>query len=147
MEETLELLGQGVEAFRAEALASIPPVSASEPRKRFKAINRKQLMIRPVDVEKLVEEDDPVRAIWAMVCELDWSRFEDEAVGVNWPGQEDVIAGLRDGERQCKEFESHCVGFGSADTHTAVLKNLQVVSARWQLGEEDVLDVVHGTRT
>src|SRR5437016_12946649 len=66
-----------------------------------------------------------------------WSRFEDEAVGVNWPGQEDVIAGLRDGERQCKEFESHCVGFGSADTHTAVLKNLQVVSARWQLGEED----------
>jgi transposase len=78
MEETLELLGQRVEAFRAEAAASTQTASASEPRKRFKAINRKQLMIRPVDVEKLVEEDDPVRAIWAMVCELDWSRFEDD---------------------------------------------------------------------
>ena len=52
--------------------------SLQEPRKRFKTINRKQLMIRPVDVEKLVEEDHPVRAIWAMVCELDWSRFEEE---------------------------------------------------------------------
>src|SRR2546426_12196247 len=78
MEETLELLGQGVEAFRAEASASTQAASGSEPRKRFKAINRNQLMIRPVDVEKLVEEDDAVRAIWAMVCELDWSRFEDD---------------------------------------------------------------------
>jgi len=78
MEETLELLGQGVEAFRAEASASTQTASGSEPRKRFKAINRNQLMIRPVDVEKLVEEDDAVRAIWAMVCELDWSRFEDD---------------------------------------------------------------------
>src|SRR5882724_8072600 len=55
MEETLELLGQGVEAFRAEASASTQTASGSEPRKRFKAINRNQLMIRPVDVEKLVE--------------------------------------------------------------------------------------------
>src|SRR2546425_11351840 len=78
MEETLELLGQGVEAFRAEAPASTQTTSASEPRKRFKAIKRNQLMIRPVDVEKLVEEDDPVRAIWRMVSGLDWSRFEDD---------------------------------------------------------------------
>jgi transposase len=57
----------------------IPPststVPEQEPKKRFKAINRNQLMMRPVDVEKLVEEDHPVRAIWAMVCQLDWSRF------------------------------------------------------------------------
>jgi transposase len=78
MGETLDLLGVEVEAFGAEPSASMPAASAVEPRKRFKAINRNQLMIRPVDVEKLVAEDDPVRAIWAMVCELDWSRFEDE---------------------------------------------------------------------
>jgi transposase len=49
-----------------------------EPRKRFKTIDRKQLMMRPVDVENLVEEEHPVRAIWAMVSQLDWSGFEQE---------------------------------------------------------------------
>lgn len=78
MEETLELLGEDLEAFRAEASASTQITTEEEPRKRFKPINRNQLMIRPVDIEKLVKEDDPVRAIWAMVCELDWSRFEDD---------------------------------------------------------------------
>jgi len=78
MEEALELLGEGLEALGAEASASTQIRSEEEPRKRFKLINRNQLMIRPVDVEKLVEADHPVRAIWAMVCELDWSRFEDD---------------------------------------------------------------------
>lgn len=79
MEETLELLGQALERFRVEA--SSPPIentSEQEPKKRFKPINRHQLMIRPVDVEKLVEEDHTVRAIWVMVCQLDWSRFEED---------------------------------------------------------------------
>ena len=76
MEEKLELLGEGLEGFRAES-SWRPIASEEEPRKRFKLINRNQLMIRPVDVERLVEEDHPVRAIWAMVCGLDWSRFED----------------------------------------------------------------------
>jgi transposase len=79
MGEMLEFSGQSVETWQAEgAPGSTPIASEQEPRKRFKAINRNQLMIRPVDVEKLVEEDHPVRAIWAMVCRLDWSRFEDE---------------------------------------------------------------------
>ena len=78
MEEVLELLGEGLEALGAEASASTQIRSEEEPRKRFKLINRNQLMIRPVDVEKLVEADHSVRAIWAMVCELDWSRFEDD---------------------------------------------------------------------
>jgi len=52
--------------------------TATESKKRFKAINRNQLMMRTVDVEKLVSEADPVRAIWSMVCELDWTRFEEE---------------------------------------------------------------------
>ena len=32
--------------------------------------------MRPLDVEKLVAEDHPVRAIWAMVSKLDMSRLE-----------------------------------------------------------------------
>jgi transposase len=44
-------------------------------RARLKAINRKQLVLRPVDVEKLVEDDHAVRAIWELVGQLDLSRF------------------------------------------------------------------------
>lgn len=47
-------------------------------KKRFRGINRNQLMIRPVDVEKLIAEDHVVRGIWVMVCQLDWSRFEED---------------------------------------------------------------------
>jgi transposase len=78
MEERLGLLGEDLEAFRAEGSASTQMTSEEAPRKRFRPVNRNQLMIRPVDVEKLVEEDHPVRGIWAMVCGLDWSRFEEE---------------------------------------------------------------------
>ena len=41
----------------------------------MKPINRKQLIWRTVDVERLVEEDHPVRAIWEMVGRLDLGRF------------------------------------------------------------------------
>jgi transposase len=79
MEETLELLGEGLEALRSEASESTTQITGEEKSiKRFKPINRNQLMIRPVDIEKLVEEDHPVRAIWAMVCQLDWDRFEED---------------------------------------------------------------------
>ena len=74
MQEMLGLLPEQLETLRAEG----PPTAGSlelEARKRFRAINRSQLMMRPVDVEKLVEASHPVRSIWAMVCQLDWSRF------------------------------------------------------------------------
>src|SRR5260370_8165326 len=51
---------------------------ALQPKKRFRAIDRNRLMMRPVGVEKLVEETHPVRGIWGLVCELDWSRFEED---------------------------------------------------------------------
>ena len=44
-------------------------------RVRVKSINRKQMLLRSIDVEKLVEEDDPVRAIWEMVGQLDLSAI------------------------------------------------------------------------
>jgi transposase len=42
---------------------------------RFKLIERKQLLLRAVDVERLVSEQHPVRAIWALVSQLDVAPF------------------------------------------------------------------------
>jgi transposase/Zn-finger protein len=52
-----------------------PSVGEQPPRVRRKEINRQQLLLRPVEVEKLVEEDHPVRAIWEMVGRLDLEPF------------------------------------------------------------------------
>ena len=42
---------------------------------RVRAINRQQLLLRAVDVERLVAEDHPVRAVWEFVGRLDLGRF------------------------------------------------------------------------
>jgi len=42
---------------------------------RSKPINRQQLLLRPVEVEKLVEEDHPVRAIWELVGRMNLEPF------------------------------------------------------------------------
>jgi transposase len=44
-------------------------------RRRLKPIDRKQLVLRPVDVERLIEDDHPARAIWELVGQLDLSRY------------------------------------------------------------------------
>jgi transposase len=79
MQEMLGLLGEQLETLRAEGSPGVTAAPVElEARKRFRAINRSQLMMRPVDVENLVEAAHPVRAMWAMVCQLDWSRFEED---------------------------------------------------------------------
>jgi transposase len=45
---------------------------------RLKPINRHQLLLRTVDVDRLVEPDHPVRAIWELVGRLDLSPFRAE---------------------------------------------------------------------
>jgi transposase len=47
------------------------------PRPRFKPINRDQFIMRTVDIERLVEADHPVRAIWEMLGQVDLSAFEE----------------------------------------------------------------------
>lgn len=47
----------------------------SEPAPRLKPINRKQLLLRPVDVERLVPEDHEVRAIWEFTGHLDLTVY------------------------------------------------------------------------
>jgi transposase len=43
---------------------------------RLKVVNRNQLLMRSVDVEKLIEEDHAARGIWAVVERLDMKPFE-----------------------------------------------------------------------
>jgi len=76
MAETMELLVEGLEAFRTEQLGDGAGVVEEPGAKRFRPINRDQLTMRCIDVEKLVDEDHPVRAIWAMVSRLEMSRLE-----------------------------------------------------------------------
>jgi len=47
----------------------------SEPAPRLKTINRKQLLLRPVDVERLVPDDHEVRAIWEFTGHLDLTTY------------------------------------------------------------------------
>lgn len=73
MSETDKLLAgmQGTEAP--------PPKASPEPRTpqaRIKPVERNQMMMRPVDVERLIEEDHPARAIWEFVGKLDLSSYE-----------------------------------------------------------------------
>ena len=44
-------------------------------RPRLVAVNRRQLVMRTVDVEMLIEEDHPARAIWELVGRLDLSGY------------------------------------------------------------------------
>lgn len=52
---------------------SAEPVVGKKP--RLKRIDRQQICLRVIDVERLIEEDHPARAIWALVGRLDLSRF------------------------------------------------------------------------
>jgi transposase len=61
---------------------TVPPREEAQRAVRLKQINRQQMLLRPVEVEKLVEQDHPVRAIWELVGRLDLGPFyvEIEAV-------------------------------------------------------------------
>jgi transposase len=73
MSESDKLL-PGLEA--AEALPPKAPAQAPQPKARIKPVNRNQMMMRPVDVERLIEEDHPARAIWELVGQLDLSSYQ-----------------------------------------------------------------------
>ena len=57
-----------------------PSVAVAQP--RFKVIDRKQTFFRSVDVEALIDEDHPARAIWNTVEKLDLSAFCKQARAV-----------------------------------------------------------------
>jgi hypothetical protein len=44
-------------------------------RPRLAAVNRRQMVMRAMDVEQLIEPDHPARSIWELVGRLDLSRY------------------------------------------------------------------------
>jgi transposase len=65
----------GEMAVQGEAVNRQASAVAGKP--RLRPIVREQLLMRTIDVERLVEDDHPVRGIWAMVCRLDLRKFEE----------------------------------------------------------------------
>jgi transposase len=55
---------------------------ATPAKPRFQAIDRHQPFFRVVDVEALIPEDHPARAIWAFLEKLDLSRFAEQVRAV-----------------------------------------------------------------
>lgn len=75
MSEWPSLLREKLEAFRIEERPESPRPKP-EPAKRLKPIDRAQCFWGPIDIEKLVGEDHPVRGIWAMVNQLERRHLE-----------------------------------------------------------------------
>jgi len=57
------------------AAESVPDPPAPKGPPRFQAVNRQQMVWRSVDVERLVEPEHVVRAIWELVGRLDLTAF------------------------------------------------------------------------
>ena len=76
MSEIGSLLGKDLARYETEGGAK-QAEGRPERAKRLKRIERSQVLLRAIDVEKLVEEDHVVRGIWAMVKRLDMRRLEE----------------------------------------------------------------------
>ena len=76
--EALELLILDEEVPKKQA--PMPVAMRGQP--RVKTGDRRQLVFRAVDVEQLVAEDHPVRAIWEFVGRLDLGRFYEPIAAV-----------------------------------------------------------------
>lgn len=87
------------------------PESASARTPRVRRIDRRQIFFRTVDIELLVGEDHPVRAIWAFVERLELSRFYEGIEAV------EGTAGRRPWDPQlliCLWIWAYSQGIGSA---------------------------------
>lgn len=58
------------------------PTSETDNAPRYLPINRKQKVLQPLDVERLIEDGHPARQIWQVVERLELSRFEQGARAV-----------------------------------------------------------------
>lgn len=109
----------------------------TRPRPRYKPINRDQLIMRTVDIERLVEVDHPVRAIWQMMGQVDLNEFEERVRAVEgragqatlsprllaslWIyGYSEGISSARELARRC-EYDPACqwlTAMGTVNHHT-----------------------------
>ena len=51
-------------------------------RPRLVSVNRRQMVLRAIEVERLIEEDHPARSLWELVGRLDLSRYYAEIAAV-----------------------------------------------------------------
>jgi len=126
------------------------PQGEQQRRVRRKEINRRQLLLRPVEVEKLVDLDHPVRAIWELVGGLDLEPFFAEIESVEgvagrpvWDPQLLISLWLyayKDGVSSAREITRLC------DYHPAYqwLTGLEVVNyhtlADFRIEHKEALD-------
>ena len=61
--------------LEAEPTLAPPPKVQAPARPRVRPVDRSQLVWCSVDVERLIEEDHPARAIWALTGQLDLAGF------------------------------------------------------------------------
>jgi len=67
------------QTVKAEPVGSPAPASKPDERpRRLQRVNRQQMILRAVDVEKLIAADHPARAIWELVGRLDLRAFTAE---------------------------------------------------------------------
>jgi transposase len=78
-QETLPGCGSVV---RSETEAEAKRSGGGEAKPRYEAINRAQLCWRRVDVERLIGEEHPARAVWEFIGKLDLSKYQEEARAV-----------------------------------------------------------------
>jgi len=68
------------EWLAAGEVTSVWPSPTNSPAERgaprIKRVDRRQLLMRMVDVEQLIEPDHPARAIWEFTGRLDWAGFQ-----------------------------------------------------------------------
>ena len=96
-----------------------PAIEVVEPAKpRLKAIDRQQMRLHPVEVERLVEPDHAVRAIWELVGQRDLAGFYAPIKAVEGvAGREAIdprllislwVWALSDGVSSAHEIERRC---------------------------------------
>jgi transposase len=57
-------------------------MNPESPAPRLVCIDRRQLVLRTVDVEKLIDDDHSVRSIWELVGRLDLRRYHQQIAAV-----------------------------------------------------------------
>ncbi len=71
---------------------------------------RNQLSLQPMDLEALVADEHPVRAIWALVERLDLSEYYDEIASRG----SDLPCGAVCGRRLVPARRGRCSGYATA---------------------------------
>jgi transposase len=56
--------------------------SETKPKPRFETVDRDQMVMRPVDIDQLIDQDHAARAIWEFVGRLDLTSFSEDVRAV-----------------------------------------------------------------